>query len=303
MTRNSGRLCVGMLLCVLLFAVAGVEQCPPPSDYNFSFAIIADPHLYPDEPENETRLRGCVDYINTNKDELRIELVFIAGDLGSQMSLGKEILDGLTVPYVPVIGDNAIQGGYEDVFYSTFEPHYAELSMVLENWQKAPTPVYNPEIGAESYFQNFSFDYKMVHFMGLDWATRIVDPILGEFADLHDFDGGTFPWFQQDIETCTKDLGENIVMVSHHPMSILGFDPEEDNQIDNVTSAYGDFVYGDFYGHLHYRDLIPDTYKESGQYWLYLTEACHVDDNNIGLVRVYENETAFDYIYEHIDIP
>jgi hypothetical protein len=40
-----------------------------------------------------------------------------------------------------------------------------------------------------------------------------------------------------------------------------------------------------------------------GQYELYVTEATHLGPNNLRLVRVYSDGTAFTYHHEHVEVP
>jgi hypothetical protein len=292
-------LCISIVIHLL--ALTGCPP-PPPPNHLFAYSVIADPHVYGGrQSDNAIKLSDCVDWINANRDDKRIELVFIVGDIGwgSGMTTAKNILDSLTIPYIPVIGDNEIQSGDETVFHTTYAPQYSYLATVLDNWKKAPAPVWNPEIEEYSYFQNFSFDYRDIHFAGLDWNARVIDVLLGELADLHNFSGGTFPWFMDDITTCQKSFAENVIMLTHHPMHTFpaAFSTEEDERIETFTQTYGNYVYANFAGHYHIS--LHET-RAVGQYELYITEATQFGLNNLGLVRVYNDGTAFSYHYENV---
>ena len=98
-------------LCFLFPASFVMTGCPPSEPPIFSFAVFADPHVYGGpSSENAQRLSRCVEWVNTHKDDedKLIELVFIVGDIGGNFSTAKDILDGLTVPYLPIIGDNDV---------------------------------------------------------------------------------------------------------------------------------------------------------------------------------------------------
>lgn len=254
----------------------------------FSFVVLADPHIEGD-PDHDARLRSCLEWINAHCAEQRIELVLIVGDIAwgqGQPARARAMLDTLKIPYLPILGDNEIQSGFEQEFAETFGPHYEDLADRLDNWRKAPTPVWNPERGTESFFQNFSFDHRGVHFIGLDWCTRRVAPIVGEQADLHDFPGGTFEWFRQDVERCLKPLKENIVMASHHPMHFLpigAFSVEEQPTLERFTAHYRDSLYADFAGHYH---LSVHNGLRTAGYEIYLTQSPWIAQNALRLVAV-----------------
>jgi len=276
-------------------------------DQPFSFAVLADPHLY-GEKEHEKRLRSCVAWINANRRTHAIDLVFVLGDIGkgrSGLRTARSILNGLTVPFVPVLGDNEIQKGDETEFNRVFEPHYRSLEGILDNWRRQPTPVWNPEHRQESFLQNFSFDHRGLHFLGIDWCTRIRIPIIGEQADLHDFPGGTFPWFQEDIEYAPKDFAENILMMSHHPMHDLtlgigGFDFREQRMVEDFTRQYGKHVFANFAGHYH---LNWHTIRFRGQFELIMTDGTWDDENTIRIVRVENDGRSFSYSHQLVVIP
>jgi hypothetical protein len=110
----------------------------------WSFVIIADPHIQ-GAPQHSLRLKNAVDWINQNKYGKRIQLVFVLGDIawgdyGERLREAKGILDRLTVPYIPLIGDNEynFNPNGEWLFAEVFAPQYNLLSHSLQNWQKIP---------------------------------------------------------------------------------------------------------------------------------------------------------------------
>ncbi len=300
--RNSPRLVLrATSLCLLAAAAGGCAQAPG----EFSFAVLADPHIA-FSPEHEQRLEICVEWINRNWRAEGIELVFVAGDIGwgpEGLGRAKEILDGLEVPYVPLPGDNEIQFGSEEEFQTVFAAQFEFLSGLLKNWKKAPVPVWNPQVGRLSYLQNFSFDHKGVHFLCIDWCTRISLPLLGEQADLHDFPGGTWPWFMEDVAASALGVQENIVMISHHPMhaeSLAAFTRSEYRALSAFAAEFQDHLYADFAGHYHvywHESLWPAGYE------LFVTEAVFFFLPNASLVTVYREQDSFSYRHKWTALP
>lgn len=225
----------------------------------FSFAVIADPHLS-GRADRKAKLATAVNWIIDNKVRENIELVFVAGDIawgGSlanrNLRVARGILDRLNqagVSYVPIIGDNEVEYGCEKEFEDTFSEQYGRLGKALANWRKAPTPVNG------KYLQNFSFDYKGCHFVCCDFNSRVPG---GEGGELHDFAGGSWPWFKSDIETCPKVKTESIVIVTHIGMFRTGvgladkflFSADDMNKIKRFLKGYRGYVDTNYAGHIH----------------------------------------------------
>jgi hypothetical protein len=237
---------------VILTASAGYGE-------TFSFAIIADPHI-DGKVDHQSKFISAVDWIISNKDKKDIELVFVLGDIAwggyrskRNLKIAREILDRLNhagIPYIPVIGDNEIQRGSEREFHDTFNKQYKYLSNVLEHWRKAPTPV------KRKYLQNFSFDYKVCHFVCCDFNSRQLD---NEGGELHDFSGGSWPWFKNDIENCSKAKTESIVIITHIGMFRTGFGAADEflfsqddmNKVKSFLYDYREYIDANYSGHIH----------------------------------------------------
>jgi len=151
---------------------------------------------------------------------------------------------GAAIHYIPVIGnhdvwfkfnDYGIAGGPpdypEELFAEYFGPQYDELSTNLAGWVKQEvmpsTNPYNPAFPAP-IFQNFAFDFGPYHFICLDFCSRDdFDPIQEGliprlkkwwgYADLHDFNYGTWQWLNNHLAGCMAAGIENIVIFTHHP--------------------------------------------------------------------------------------
>jgi hypothetical protein len=237
---------------VILTASAGYGE-------TFTFAIIADPHI-DGNVDNKASLISTVDWIISNKDKRDIQLVFVVGDIAwggyrsnRNLKIARAILDRLNhaaIPYIPVIGDNEIQRRCEKEFDVIFKKQYRYLGGVLEHWRKAPTPVKG------IYLQNFSFDYKGCHFVSCDFNSRKKDD---EGGELHDFEGGSWPWFKMDIETCPKTRKESIVIITHIGMFRTGFSAADQYlfsqaEMDRIKSFlydYREYVDSNYAGHIH----------------------------------------------------
>lgn len=279
-------------------------DCQPPL---FSFVALADPHITTSAQDNQARLAATVDWINDHRADHVIELVIILGDIGwgeGGAARAKELLDALTVPYVPVIGDNEIQLGSEQDFDTVFSPHYEGLAAELEGWSRATPRVYNPVIDDTSYLQNLSFSHRGVHFMGVDWCTRTLGAILGEQAELHDFPGGTWPWFVDELEQASTaaSLQESIVMASHHPMypmEIGAFSESEYAAVAEVVEAHAGVVYASFAGHFHndVHHVMPAGFE------LFLTDATWDDENTLRLVGVRVDGERLKYRHQLVIVP
>jgi hypothetical protein len=225
----------------------------------FSFAIIADPHI-DGNMDNKAKLISAVDWLISNKEKKDIELVFIVGDIAwggyrsnRNLKIVRAIFDRLNnagIPYIPVIGDNEIQRRCEKEFDVIFKKQYQYLGKILEHWRKAPTPV------NEMYLQNFSFDYKGCHFVSCDFNSREKN---NEGGELHNFTGGSWPWFKKDIETCPKTKKESIVIITHIGMFRTGFaaadeylfSQDEMDRIKGFLYDYREYVDSNYAGHIH----------------------------------------------------
>ncbi len=252
MLRSCFKTQLALLVLVMLTTSAGYGE-------TFSFAIIADPHI-DGNIDHKAKFISAVDWIINNKDEKDIKLVFVVGDIawggyGSDRNLkiARAILDRLNhsgAPYIPVIGDNEIQRRCEKEFEDTFNKQYQYLRSVLGHWRKAPTPVDG------KYLQNFSFDYKGCHFVSCDFNSRKSSD---EGGELHDFAGGSWPWFRNDIETCPKARKESIVIITHIGMFRTGyasadeflFSRDEMNRVKSFLFDYREYVDSNYAGHIH----------------------------------------------------
>jgi hypothetical protein len=250
---------LALLLCVVVAIIR------PAHGETFSFAVVADPHI-DGSPDHTTKFETVVDWIISNRESKDIELTFVLGDIAwggtkgnRNLATAKKILDRFTdneIPYIPVIGDNEVQSGCEKEFQEVFGPHFKRLSGFLNNWRKASIPING------MYLQNCSFDYKGCHFVCPDLVSRKAGD---EGGELHDFAGGSWRWFKNDIERCPKPKNENIVIMTHVGIFDTGFDFADkfvfsQSEMDKVKSFLGDYkdnVDSNYAGHLHLNWYVP----------------------------------------------
>ncbi len=271
----------------------------PPFQPLFSLAVLADPHIASD-PEHDQRLSAAVEWINDNAAARQIELVVVLGDVGWGAGLprSRELLDELDLPYVPLIGDNEVHVGDDETFHNTYQSQYEQLASVLDDWRKAPTPVYHPQAEEDAWLQNVAFSHRGVHFFGLDWCVRgAEDEFAGEFGDLNDFSGGTWPWFEQELEQTEPALPESIVMLTHIPMMIGLFFADEMAALAELLGPRAEHVYANLAGHVHGELEWP---VEEAGYTVYTTDATWDDEITVRVIRVDSNGTALAYQHENV---
>jgi len=305
-----------MLLLLLACAAGPVDTAPATEDtapppveeteaaFAFAFAVMADPHVSSDD-DNAERLRRAIDWINAEAPGRGIELAVVLGDIGwsDGLSLARDLLDTLDVPYAPVIGDNEVHFGDEMNFPEVFDGALTALAADVEGWTLNNGSVWNPDHQRESAFGNFAFDYGGVRFIATDWASRSDDAFEGEMGDLHDFEGGTWGFFESQILGLGEDrLDESVIMLSHNPMAMQpgGFWKDDDAIVAALTSAYGDTIWANFAGHLHLDAEIP--LPESG-YDVYVTDAVWDDSITLRVVEVWATNLRVSYQLEHVTVP
>ena len=273
-----------------------------PFEELFAFAVLADPHLY-GSTDNDARAEAAVAWVNANAAERGIELVLIVGDIAwnTGTETAPALFDAFEVPWVPVTGDNEIQSSDSQAFFEAFEPQWQALGTQLDGFAYVPMPVANPEYDNESWFTNHSFEHRGVTFVGLDWCARIVGSLFGEMADLHDFEGGTLPYFEDAMAGLGEGARDSVVLYSHHPMHLSpgAFDLDEMAILEAAVEPWADRVYANFGGHYH-----ADGEDESvnGLWEVHVTDATWDDDNRLRLVTVSGNGARFSYEHELITV-
>jgi 3',5'-cyclic AMP phosphodiesterase CpdA len=274
-------------------AEADVPGCTLTGERCFSFAQVTDLHVGEladdygttgwddsggEEDDRTAALRRAVAKINMGADDYDIRFVMATGDFGdsgerSEVHKAREILDALDVPYFPLIGnhdmwpyvgnDEAPSPMGDAIFDEEFAEEFALVASLFDGFTKAPVPSHNPDCDCESRFLNYGFDYEGYHFIALDLVTRGHAPLWNEGvtseADLHDFEGGTWPWFQAHLRATAMPGAANTFIFSHHPpvVTTLGIldclTTDEVGRIDDLLREDGvrGAVWGFFAGHHH----------------------------------------------------
>ena len=250
-----------------------------------------------DEGTSAQNLRQAVQWINANYNNYAVRFVVVTGDLTesaekSEFLKCREILDTLVTPYVPMLGNHDVWPYYKDVggnwqnsdaptgdayFKEIFGPRLDSLrdSGFFGRWDDGTrnTSIWNGEadtlggadVGCNSYFQNFSFDFAGYHFIAADFNTRnralIGEPGAMGYADLFDSVKcqGTWPWYKNHLSSYPYKAAENVINFSHQPLckdSCSGQFTFSSNEYNTVA----DFIHDNYYkyhtglwagGHFH----------------------------------------------------
>ncbi len=277
------------------------DTTEPPVEPLFSVAVMADPHVY-SGTANLERLQSAVAWVEANAAAEEIELVLVLGDVAwnDGLTAARAALDELSMPYVPIIGDNEVHSDDEQAYHDAFDGHMASLDGVLDGFERADAPVWNPEAEMNSWFQNSAFEVQGLRFVGVDWCARGVDGILGEAGFLHDFEGGTFPWFVDGLSDLDGAPAESVILFSHIPMHLGAFDLEQMEALTGVTGPVADRVYANLAGHVH---VNAEVEVGEGGYTVFVTDAIWDDELTVRLLRVAGNGHRFEFEHELIVIP
>lgn len=268
-----------------------------------------------DEGGPARRLREAVNWINANKDARNIAFVIVTGDLTdsgerSEFLKAKEILDALTVPYIPMIGNHdvwpytadseAASPLGDEYFKDIFGPVFDGLKTRFPEWDDGTrlSRTFNSECGSYAWFQNFSFSYGGYHFMCADFSARAHAPFgnkgVGPEADLYDFPGGTWRWLASHYNGYPGKSGDNMLVFSHYPLTkdvyagVNSFSTGEYNTIAGFLNDNGHKNSSGLWcaGHIH-RNKVYDVKTYSFSAICPGIETGASKEGNLRLIRVW----------------
>jgi 3',5'-cyclic AMP phosphodiesterase CpdA len=265
--------------------------------YKFTFIHLTDIHIgegadggdygtpgYDDEPPvgdigyPAQRLRNTVRWINEFADSLKIKFVIVSGDLTdsgerSEFLKFKEIIDSLKIPYIPHIGNHDVwpytsssqapAPNGDEIINEVFSDQYDFLKNWFPYWNDGTRLIqtWNPEANVNCYFQNFAFKYDDYHFVLGDYNPRnpaaFNEPGIGPEAQLHNFQGGSWPWMKNYIDNIPDKGNKNVIVVTHHPptkdpwAAVNAFSYGEYDAISKYVATVKDHVAMWFAGHIH----------------------------------------------------
>lgn len=339
-----------ILFCLLSYAVCpafgqgavmpeyDLNKDIPGAQYKFSFVHISDVHIGEGVADygtpgfyNDTmpavdvgspavRLRQAVKWINNHAEGKNLKFVVLSGDLTgsaekSEFQMCKKIMDGLDIPYVPVIGNHDIwpyvkyqvEAPYangDSIMGEIFSDVYAKDKLFFDKWNDGERLLrtYDPEDHLEHYLQNFSFEYQGFVFYGLDFNPRYhvnkAEPGIGPEAQLMDWPGGTYQWLKNELANNPDKANHNICFISHHPatdnilvqLSGFVFDGNEYNQLIQMLTPYKSNLGLWMAGHIHVDYNYPLV--NNVMYVRGIAANKDFDSSRMEIINVYEVQQA-----------
>ena len=261
-------------LCLLLSggAATGIDI----SNAKIRIATVTDTHIGENcngdlSYDNCTPVRALTDAVKKmNSLVPKLDGVFVTGDLTSsalkeEFVKIREILDGLDVPFWPVLGNHdswpyvKFENGsfaetetpigdqfFTEVFSDIvsgelYNKKFFSTSKTL-GWPKESC--LNQDFGFQSHFHNFYVEFPKFSdkftLLALDWVARgSAAPFagVGPEAELHEFPCGTMEWLAGTLSSHAERSRDNrFFIMQHHPFRNRDiWDPYGKNEVKNFT--------------------------------------------------------------------
>lgn len=224
----------------------------------------------------ELKLCKAVAEINHYALQNKLDFVAISGDLTDsgeyeEFLKCKEILDELTVPYFPIIGNHDVwpytrfkespipigDRYFNDIFSNHFEQFSLNYGSNFTDKRKIQT--FSPE-GHAMFLCNFSYVLNNYRFIYCDFGTRKHtqkrEPGVGPGAELFDFENGTFQWLNEQLQLAQNN-GQKAMVIAHFPLVFspvtfhYGFNKSEYRKLSRLLYQYENTFEYWFCGHWH----------------------------------------------------
>lgn len=255
-----------------------------PEITDWSFAVLTDLHIgwgipdygatgYNDSVSGQDyfmteRLNRAVEWINMHTASDNIKFVVILGDISdtaekSEFLKARDILNQLTVPYLPIIGNHDIipyvskpnydpddrawgpimrgigdkwQNGeplgdqyFKQVFWDNNEANSDKITNLFTSFSR--------QISSENDLENYYFSYDSVKFLSLDFASR------SEYLQLSLPTNAvalpeTIAWLEDKIQDCGN---AKTILLTHYPLKGFetGFIPGSFTPIEEILGESG----------------------------------------------------------------
>jgi hypothetical protein len=214
------------------------------------FAIITDLHIGRDIPNYDgreyyltKRLREIVKWLNDNARSSTIKLLCVLGDISdkglyTELKKAQEILDTLSIPYVPLLGNHDDdQGDKGENFRFVFHPY-----LKREKESKLRNVVVGFQMDEDPVLENYAFICGGILFICLDWTPRT--PSWAFWAIPH---GATLDWLKTQL-----NWDFPVILLSHHPLVKKPENAFSDlDEIEEILKPHSERILWSFAGHIH----------------------------------------------------